>query len=379
MPVRYRKEIEEIRTRLSDLADLVSENVNRALKAVVNADAVVAAQVIRDEQEINRKEVNLEEEVIKVMALHQPVADELRFLVATLKVNHDLERIGDMAAGIAKRTCALAPQDVGPFQERLQVLVEDLGGKLKESMAAFFEADPGRATRIWLGDDAVDARTAVLCDDIRRAVVQNPERPRALFTLLSIVQRIERLADHAANVAKNVIYMAIGEVVRHRMGEFRRQVYDDKQKVLMLCVHNSARSQMAAAWINHLYGDRIEAESAGLEPGVLNPLAVKAMEEVGIDISGARPRDVFEVVRTGHPFSSVVAVCDEASAEKCPPFPGVEAVLHWDLPDPASFEGTEEEKIQKFREVRDALRRRIESWVSGLNGEPKQNCQAPPV
>ncbi|MDZ7582407.1 MAG: phosphate signaling complex protein PhoU [Deltaproteobacteria bacterium] len=364
MPVRYRKEVEEIRNRLTQLAAMVTANVNRAMDAVVSADAAAAGRVIRDELEINRREVALEEACIKVISLHQPVADELRFLVATIKINHDLERVGDLAAGIAKRVRAVTPEDIGPFKISLQGLVVDLGNKLKESMTAFFERNHEQATRLWLGDDAVDARAAALGDAIRTAILNQPTRPGALFTLLAIVQRIERLADHAANIAKNAIYLALGEIVRHRMGEFRKQTESGKPKVLMVCVHNSARSQMAAAWINHLFGDRIEAESAGLQPGVLNPLAVRAMQEVGIDISGARTRDVFEVVRSGHPFSHVVTVCDEVNAEKCPPFPGVENVQHWDLPDPAAQPGDEEEKMGKFREIRDALRRRIEAWLA---------------
>ncbi len=364
MPLRYRKEVEEIRSQLAQLADTVAKNVNRAMDAVVSADPAAAGRVIRDEQEINRREVALEEACIKVMTLHHPVADELRFLVAAMKINHDLERVGDLAAGIAKRVRALTPEDIGPFKDPLQALVVDLGNKLEESMTAFFDRNDEMATRLWIGDDAVDARAAALCDDIRAAILNRPERPRALFTLLSIVQRIERLADHAANIAKNVIYLTLGEIARHRMGEFRKQVESGKPKALMVCVHNSARSQMAAAWINHLYGDRLEAESAGLQPGVLNPLAVRAMQEVGIDISGAKTRDVFEVVRSGHPFTHVVAVCDEASAEKCPPFPGVENIQHWDLPDPAAHAGGDEEKLGRFREIRDELRRRIDAWLS---------------
>lgn len=366
MPVRYRKEIEEIRTRLAQLTAVVADNVNRAMEAVVSADTAEAGLVIRDEQEINRREVALEEACIKVMTLHQPVADELRFLVATMKINHDLERVGDLAAGIAKRLGSLTPEDIGPFKKVLQALVADLGGKLRQSMSAFFDRDHAQATRLWLGDDAVDARTASLCNDIRAAILKDPARPRALFTLLAIVQRIERLADHAANIAKSVIYLSLGEIVRHRMGEFRREIGAGKPKVLMVCVHNSARSQMAAAWINHLFGDRVEAESAGLQPGVLNPLAVRAMQEVGIDISGAQTRDVFEVVRSGHPFSHVVTVCDGASAEKCPPFPGIEDVLHWDLPDPAAQLGDEEVKMNKFRQIRDELRQRIERWMISM-------------
>ncbi|MFW6373671.1 MAG: phosphate signaling complex protein PhoU, partial [Thermodesulfobacteriota bacterium] len=342
------------------------ENVRRAMDTVVTADAAAAGRVIRDEQEINRREVALEEACIKVMTLHHPVADELRFLVATLKINHDLERIGDLAAGIAKRTRVLTPDDIEPFRVSLQGLVEQLNGRLKESVSAFFERDHEQAARLWMGDDEVDARTAGLTDDIRAAILDRPARPQALFTLLAIVRRIERLADHAANIAKNVIYLALGEIARHRMGEFRRQVDDGKPKALMVCVHNSARSQMAAAWVNHLYGDRLEAESAGLRPGVLNPLAVRAMQEVGIDISGARTRDVFEVARSGHPFSHLVAVCDEASAEKCPPFPGVENVQHWNLPDPTAWPGDDEDKMVRFREVRDELRRQVEQWAAGL-------------
>ena len=366
MPVRYRREVEAIHDRLSELAVIVSDNVNRALNAVVSVDAAAARQVVLDENEINRKEVRLEEECIRVITLHQPVADELRFLVATLKVNHDLERIGDMAAGIVKGTRALVPLDVRPFEKGLRTLADDAGERLRQSITVFFERDHDKATRIWLGDDAIDSIAATLSDEIRAAVLKDPERPAALFTLLSIVQRIERLADHAANISKNVIYMSLGEIARHRMGEFRRQFQEDKLKVLMVCVHNSARSQMAAAWINHLHGDRIEAESAGLQPGVLNPFAVRAMLEVGIDISGAETRDVFQVVRSGHPFTHVVTVCDEATAEKCPPFPGIQGVMHWDLADPDAFQGDEEEKMQKFRGIRDELRRRIEQWVSGL-------------
>jgi phosphate transport system regulatory protein PhoU len=366
MPLRYHKEVEEIKSRLTLLAGMVAENVHRALAAAVSVDEAAARGVIRDEHEINRREVELEEECIKVMALHQPVADELRFLVATLKVNHDLERIGDLAVGIAKRSRALTPEDVHPFEDRLRFLMSDLEERLKESMAAYFDRDHVRATRLWLGDDRVDAEVTLLCDDIRRAILENPGRSRALFTLLSIVQRTERLADHVANVAKNVIFLTLGEIARHRMGEFRRQVYPGKIKLLFLSVHNSARSQMAAAWINHLYGDRIEAESAGLQPGVLNPLAVQVMREVGIDISGAGTRDVFEILRSGHPFSYVVAVCDETSAERCPLFPGVREVLHWDLPDPSVLPGGDTERLEKFREIRDALRRRIEGWIPGL-------------
>lgn len=135
-----------------------------------------------------------------------------------------------------------------------------------------------------------------------------------------------------------------------------------KLKVLFICIHNSARSQMAEAWLNHLCGDCIDAESAGLEPGVLNPLAVRAMQEVGIDIAQKQTRSVFEVIKSGQLFSHVITVCDETSAERCPIFVGITQRLHWGFPDPSALTGTEEEKMVEVRKIRDLIKTQIETW-----------------
>jgi arsenate reductase (thioredoxin) len=140
----------------------------------------------------------------------------------------------------------------------------------------------------------------------------------------------------------------------------------EKQKVLFVCVHNSARSQMAEAWLNHLCGDLFEAESAGLEPGKLNPLAVEVMKEVGIDISHKKPRSVFDLVKAGRLFSYVVTVCDETSAERCPVFLGITKRLHWSFPDPATVTGTTEEKLEKVRKIRDEIKSALEGWCKGM-------------
>jgi len=141
-----------------------------------------------------------------------------------------------------------------------------------------------------------------------------------------------------------------------------REAVMEKQKVLFVCVHNSARSQMAEAWLNHLCGDLFEAESAGLEPGTLNPLAIEVMKELGIDISHKKPRSVFDLVKTGRLFSYVVTVCDEASAERCPVFVVVTKRLHWSFPDPATVTGTTEEKLEKVRKIRDEIKSSVEAW-----------------
>jgi arsenate reductase len=135
-----------------------------------------------------------------------------------------------------------------------------------------------------------------------------------------------------------------------------------KPNVLFICVHNSARSQMAEAWLNHICGKAFTAESAGLEPGTLNPLVVEAMQEVGIDISRKKTQAVFDVFKSGKLFSHVITVCDETSAERCPIFPGIAKRLHWSFADPSTLTGTDEEKMAEIRKIRDEIRRKIEEW-----------------
>ena len=136
-----------------------------------------------------------------------------------------------------------------------------------------------------------------------------------------------------------------------------------KTRILFVCIHNSARSQMAEAWLNHLGGERFEAESAGLEPGRLNPLVVQAMAEKGIDISRNQTKSVFDLLKAGQSYRYVVAVCDQEAAEKCPVFPGAGQRLHWPFPDPSAATGAPEEKLAKTREVRDLILDKIESWL----------------
>jgi arsenate reductase len=140
-----------------------------------------------------------------------------------------------------------------------------------------------------------------------------------------------------------------------------------KQKVLFVCIHNSARSQMAETWLNFLYGDRFEAKSAGLEPGTLNPLVVAAMDEVGIDISRNRTKSAYDLFKNGELFSWVITVCDETAAERCPVFPSMVNRLHWSFPDPALLTGTWEEKMAAIRKIRGDIKKMVKDWGASPN------------
>ncbi len=136
-----------------------------------------------------------------------------------------------------------------------------------------------------------------------------------------------------------------------------------KTKVLFVCIHNSARSQMAEAFLNHLAGDRFEARSGGIEPGGLNPFAVEAMKEAGLDISGNKTKSIPQAFKDHGPFDLVITVCDETSAERCPAVPGVSQKIHWDFEDPSNVPGGDAEKRRVTRKVRDQIRAKIAEWI----------------
>ena len=136
-----------------------------------------------------------------------------------------------------------------------------------------------------------------------------------------------------------------------------------KKKVLFICIHNSARSQMAEELLRKLAGDRFEADSAGLEPGKLNPLVVEVLKEEGIDITGKQTKAVFDLYKKGNSYDYVITVCDEASAERCPIFPGISQRLHWSFTDPSKFEGTHEEKLAQIKKIKEEIRNKIKEWL----------------
>lgn len=134
-------------------------------------------------------------------------------------------------------------------------------------------------------------------------------------------------------------------------------------RVLFICIHNSARSQIGEAYLKELGGERFEVESAGIEPGSLNPHVVKALQEDGIDIRNKRTKSVFDLAKRGRVFDYVIAVCSKEAAERCPIFPGKGVRLHWPFPDPSTFTGSDDEIMAQVREVRDSIKARVQVFL----------------
>ena len=136
-----------------------------------------------------------------------------------------------------------------------------------------------------------------------------------------------------------------------------------KRQALFVCIHNSARSQMAEAFLRKHGGDFFEAESAGLEPGKLNPNVVAVMKEIGIDLTGKPTQSVFDLYQQGKKYDAVITVCDKEAAEQCPIFPGNVKRIAWSFKDPSGFKGSQEEVLEHTREVRDEIERTIKEFI----------------
>lgn len=215
MTKRFRRELDNIKKQILILGSMVEERVQMALKAVEDNDSELAQRIIMTDFEIDDIEVEIEEESLKVLALHQPVAVDLRFLIAVIKINNDLERIGDQAVNIAERVGVTAKQEPIDMFFDYSLMGEKVQTMLKISLDCLVNLDLDMAYKIMTLDDEVDDIKKEAYDRIKKAIQENPEKVGYLINLLLISRHLERLADHTTNIAEEIIYLVEGEIVRH--------------------------------------------------------------------------------------------------------------------------------------------------------------------
>jgi len=210
------KEIESLKTQLLSLAAIVEESVQQSVHSLESRDLAMARKVIDGDEQVDRLEVQLEEECLKVLALHQPVAIDLRFLVVLLKINNDLERIADLAANIAERAIALVelPRIVPPFD--LPEMALHAKKMLEMSLNSLVELDIDKTKKILAMDDHIDTMHAENFRHIKERILRKPDELDPLTQYLTVSRHLERIADLATNIAEDVYYMIEGEIVRHR-------------------------------------------------------------------------------------------------------------------------------------------------------------------
>ncbi len=211
----FSRELEKIKKEILSLGAKVEEQVRMAIQAVETNDAELAKQIIKSDFNIDEMEVEIEEDCLKILALHQPVAVDLRFLIAVIKINNDLERIGDQAVNIAERVDVIAKRDLSEFFFDYTAMGEKVQDMLKMSLDALINMDYDMAYSVVLRDDEVDQIKVDAYDRIKKAMSKHPDKIGYLINLLLISRHLERLADHTTNIAEEVIYLIEGEIVRH--------------------------------------------------------------------------------------------------------------------------------------------------------------------
>ena len=209
-------EIERLKERLLAVGGEVVDAIQKALLALEARRAEVAAQVMQGDGRIDRGEVEIEEECLKLLALYQPVAEDLRFIAAVMKINNDLERMGDEAVNIAEHAAFLAQAEPIPMPPQLSLITAAAMRMVQESLDAFVNSDVQEARRICAEDDEVDQLNREIISSVWATMKQDPQTIERATHLFSVSRHLERIADHATNIAEDVVYMVEGKIIRHR-------------------------------------------------------------------------------------------------------------------------------------------------------------------
>lgn len=216
MSKHFDHEVEKLKRKILALAAVVEDSVAKAVSSIIERDEAVAQLVVDSDDIIDAQEVEVEEECLKILALHQPVAHDLRFIVAVLKLNNDLERIGDLAVNIAERTTDLAVRSNVDSPIELVGMAEHVRTMLSQSLDSLVNLDSALAARVLVADDKADDLHRENFRTVEDAIRARPEQVSTYTHFLSVSRYLERIADHATNIAEDVIYLVSGEIVRHK-------------------------------------------------------------------------------------------------------------------------------------------------------------------
>lgn len=217
MTKHFEREIDKLKRKILNLSSIVEDSVYKAVKSVEERNAQLAEQVIKTDDEVDTIEVEVEEECLKILALHQPVAIDLRLIIAVLKINNDVERIGDLAVNIAHRSIALSKLKKVSSIFQFQNMASKVKQMLRKSLESLVNLDSKLAKEVCASDDEVDNMNRDMHKQIRDSIRIHPEDLEGLLYFISVSRNLERIADHATNIAEDVIYMVEGEIVRHKV------------------------------------------------------------------------------------------------------------------------------------------------------------------
>jgi phosphate transport system protein len=355
------RDIDRIRRKVTEMGALAERALKRCLRALGERNRQLAYSVILRDQRIDELEKEIDRLCLEFIVCQQPVAGTLRFAYATIKINLELERVGDYAESIARQILNICSSDSPPVPiERIAEIANLAIPMLHDSVSAFVNQDPDLSRKAMAAEEAVDRLRHRSNAELVRALQDGKLPVETLMALMNIINRFERVADQAMSICQEALYAYTGEYTKHPGTDVFRVLFVDK--------HNSCRSQLAEAVGSGLNQPKFVFASAGLEPKELDPGTVAFLRDKGIDISRQTPRAVAQVPNIEH-FQVIVALSEEA--RKAFPDPPTKVVcLDWSVRDPSTVKGTPAEVKAAYDETYDFLRAHLRDLVEAILGDP---------
>jgi phosphate transport system protein len=349
------RDIDRIRQKIREMSSLGEQALRDGVEALTTGDRQRAYAVILRDQYIDEKEKEIDRLCLEFLVRQQPVGVHLRRAYSAIKINLELERVGDYAESVARqllRLKSLPPPN--PIRERIVEMANLAVPMLHDSIEAFLAQDPDLAKRVILVEPAVDELQSKLNGDLLEALRQQTVEPEALEPLVNIGRRFERVADQARNVCMETLYMCTGEYAKHPGAETFR--------ILFVGEHNACRSQMAEAIAQSLGQAKFIFSSAGVDPWAIEPRTLAFLKDKGLDTSRLAPKAIHQVPNLDH-YQVVVGVAREAQ-QAFPRSPRKLVYIDWSIDDPSRVQGSPEEVQAAY----EATYRFLSSHVRDLVG-----------
>jgi phosphate transport system protein len=327
------RDIDLIRSKVLEMSTLAEKALRDSLKAVVERNRQAAYSVVLRDQNIDELEKQIDRLCLEFLVRQQPVAGHLRFVYATIKINAELERIGDYAESIARQALKIAHLPEVPAAKRFEEIANFSIPMLRDAVRAFTDQNADLAKTTMVVEEKVDELRNQINAELLGMRQQERIPLEALTPLMTIARRFERVSDQAKNICEEVLYMCTGEYSKHKGTEVLRVLFVDED--------NSCRSQMAEGIANSLGQPRLVFASAGIDPKPIDAATVKFMKEKGIDIARQHSKSVEQIPNLDH-YQVIIALGKEA--ERVFPAPPTKTVsLGWTVEDPSKVTGSPEQ------------------------------------
>jgi phosphate transport system protein len=353
------RDINRIRAKVQEMCQLAERGLRDCLEAMRTKNRPLAYSVILRDQQIDDLEKEVDRLCLEFLVRQQPVAGPLRMAYATIRINLELERVGDYAEGIARQVLKLTSMDTPVPFERFQEIADHSIPMLRNAVKAFVDQDPELASKTTEEEAAVDKLKSRLNADLMNMNREAKIPLEALNALMMIARHFERVSDQARNICTEVLYMCTGEYSRHTAAEATRLLFID--------VRNACRSQMAEAVAHSLNQPQFIFASAGLQPSAIDPGTLHFMKAKGLDLSRQTSKALSQIPNLGH-YQIIVALAEEA--KKAFPKPPTKTIcLDWSLPDPSTVKGTPAEVEAAYERAYQFLQTHIRDLVEGVLGK----------